>query len=214
MPQFTPSLATRLTLVLLSGLLTYPAIKLDTFLTPDNYPPIFSWWMILHGLSFGALVMAPFATAGSYRGLRIAALIAASINRAALINSVHLWPSYYLAIEFASLDDFAILTERVQFMLAGTIGAILVALATRFIAPLRIRAAFWYFTVLAGLVGGTIFSFTIEICFWDKCNAWWQVFAYTAGWIIWQGLVLLAMHSGAQRNSASWSGIESAESTR
>jgi hypothetical protein len=200
MPQFTPSLATRLTLVVLSGLLTYPAIKLDTILTPDNYPPILSWWLILHGMSFGALVMAPFASAQSYRGLRIAALIAASIA------------SYYLAIEFASLDDFAILTERVQFMLAGTTGAILVALATRFIAPLRIRAAYWYFTVLAGLLGGFIFSFTIEICFWDKCNAGWQVLPYASGWIVWQGLVLLAMHFGAQRDSSIRSGIEGTES--
>jgi hypothetical protein len=202
MPQFTPSLATRLALVVLSGLLTYPAIKLDSILTPDNYPPIFSWWMILHGLSFGALVMVPFVSARSYRGLRIAALIATSIT------------SYYLAIEFSSLDDFAILTERVQFIIAGTTGAILVALATRFIAPLRIRTAYWYFIVLAGLVGGIIFSFTIEICFWEKCNAWWQVLPYTAGWIIWQGLVLLAMHFGTQRDSASRSGIEIAESTR
>ena len=195
MPQFNPSLTTRLLLVVLSGLLTYPAIKLDTFLTPDRYPPILSWWMLLHGVVFGALVMAPFVSASNYRGLRIAALIVASAA------------SYYIAIEVASLDDFAILTERVQFMIAGLTGAFLTVAATRHIAPLKVRPAYWLWSAVAGLAGGAVFSFTIEVCFWDRCNAWWHVLPYASGWIAWQGLVCLAMVFGQQQDSAEPSGI-------
>ncbi len=189
MQHFNPGLAVRLILVLISGLMAYPAIKLDSFLTPDRYPPIFSWWLILHGVLFGALVMAPFVSTSRHQALRRVALILSSVL------------SYYIAITFASLDNFAILTEPAQYVLAGLTGAILVATATRFIAPLKIRTAFWVLVVTAGLVGGAAFSVTADVCFWDKCTAWWHVLPYSAGWIIWQALVFLAMYMGSKRDS-------------
>jgi hypothetical protein len=189
MLHFNSGLAARLILVTVSGLMAYPAIKLDSFLTPDRYPPVFSWWLILHGVLFGALVMAPFVSTERHRGLRRVALTLSSVF------------SYYLAITFASLDGFAILTEPAQYILAGVTGAVLVATATRFIAPLKIRTAFWILVVSAGLAGGALFSVTSSLCFWDKCADWWRVPPYSAGWIFWQVLVFLAMYMGSERDS-------------
>ena len=88
---FNLSLRPRLVLVALSGLLTYPAIVLDSALGPDWYPPILSWWLIFHGLLFGALVMAPFVLRNDHRVLRVAALMLASVM------------IYYTAIEVPEL---------------------------------------------------------------------------------------------------------------
>ncbi len=69
---FNLSLQWRLVLAAFSGLLTYPANLLDSALGPDWYPPILSWWLILHGLLFGALVMAPYVLRKDHRVLRAA----------------------------------------------------------------------------------------------------------------------------------------------
>ena len=47
------SLTARLLLAATSGALTLPAIRIDSALGPESYPPVFSWWIILHGLTFG-----------------------------------------------------------------------------------------------------------------------------------------------------------------
>ena len=62
MQVFNLALAPRLALAALSGILTLPSILIDSALGPDLYPPVFSWWIILHGIFFGSLVMAPFVS--------------------------------------------------------------------------------------------------------------------------------------------------------
>lgn len=185
---FKLSLAPRLALAALSGVLTYPAIRLDTFLGPESYPPLFSWWLILHGLVFGLLVMVPFVTGSHHRAVRILALAAASV----LI--------YDLAIRTPDLITIPTLGDTGNFIVAGVTGAALVATAVRFIAPLEVTPAYWGFSVVAGLIGGIVFSRTFEVCAWDKCADAWMILPYAAGWIVWQSLVCAAMFLGVRRN--------------
>ena len=58
-------------------------------------------------------------------------------------------------------------------------------------------------SALAGLVGGLLFSLTIDICAWDSCSAPWKILPFTSGWIVWQGLICAAMYLGLRRDDAS-----------
>jgi hypothetical protein len=191
MQLFNLSLAPRLALAALSGLLTYPANRLDTLLGPESYPPLFSWWLILHGLIFGLLVMAPFVTRNHRRGARILALAIASVF------------IYDLAIRIPDLIEIEMLGDTGDFIVAGISGAVLVATAVRFIAPLVVTPAYWGFSFLAGLVGGFVFSLAFEVCEWDQCAETWMILPYAAGWIVWQSLVCAAMFLGVRRKELS-----------
>ena len=186
MQFFNLSLAPRLGLAALSGLLTYPANRLDTLLGPESYPPLFSWWLVLHGLIFGLLVMVPFVTGDRRRGIRILALAVASIF------------IYDLAIRIPDLIAIGMLGDTGDFIVAGVSGAVLVATAVRFIAPLKVTPAYWGLSFLAGLIGGFVFSRTFEVCEWDKCADAWMILPYAAGWIAWQSLVCTAMFLGVR----------------
>ena len=191
MQFFKLALAPRLALAALSGILTYPANLLDTAMGPESYPPVFSWWLILHGLLFGLLVMAPFVTDHQYRRLRVMVLAVASIF------------IYDLAIRIPDLIAIEILGDTGDFMVAGVSGAVLVATAVRFVAPLTVTPAYWGFSFLAGLVGGLVFSQSFTVCDWDKCAEAWMILPYAAGWIVWQSLVCTAMFLGIRRGELS-----------
>ncbi len=191
MQFFNLPLVPRLALAALSGILTYPANQLDTAMGPESYPPIFSWWLILHGLLFGLLVMAPFVTSRQQRVTRVLVLAVASVF------------IYDLAIRAPDLVAIEILGDTGEFVVAGISGAVLVATAVRFVAPLTVTPAYWGFSFLAGLIGGFVFSQAFEICEWDKCAATWMILPYAAGWIVWQSLVCAAMFFGVRRTEVS-----------
>jgi len=191
MQLFNLPLAPRLALAALSGILTYPAIRLDTAVGPESYPPIFSWWLILHGLLFGLLVMAPFVTSRRHRGTRVLVLALASVF------------IYDLAIRIPDLIAIEILGDTGDFIVAGISGAVLVATAVRFIAPLTVTPAFWGLSFLAGLIGGFVFSQSFEVCKWDNCAEAWMILPYAAGWIVWQSLLCAAMYFGTRRTAMS-----------
>ena len=188
---FNLSLQWRLVLAAFSGLLTYPANLLDSALGPDWYPPILSWWLILHGLLFGALVMAPYVLRKDHRVLRVAALMLGSVM------------IYYTAIEVPGLVKIAFLGDTGPHMIAGVTGALLVAVSTRVIAPLSVTPGYWAMSLLAGMLGGFLFSLTFEICPWDACSPPWKILPFTSGWIVWQGLICAAMFLGLRRDDAS-----------
>ena len=187
MDFFKLSLKPRLALAVISGALTYPAERLDTLYLGDVPSPLFSWWLIFHGAIFGILVMAPFVDVRSLRSLRVIALIVASIF------------SYDAAMRVPGIRPSSIIFDPVSFMFAGLTGALLVATAIRFIAPLRAGPEYWAYTAAAGLSGGLIFYFTFDICDGGPCRSAWQIIPYASGWIIWQTLVLLAMYEGQKR---------------
>ena len=191
MPFFNLPLGLRLALAAFSGILTYPANRLDTLMGPECYPPVFSWWLILHGLLFGFLVMAPFVTSNRHRRIRVLMLAVASVF------------IYDLAIRIPDLIAIEILGDTGDFIVAGISGAVLVATAVRFIAPLRVTPAYWGFSFLAGLIGGLVFSQAFEVCEWDKCARAWMILPYAAGWIAWQSLVCAAMFLGVRRQESS-----------
>lgn len=184
---FNLPLKQRLALAALSGALTFPANRLDTLLGPGTYPPLFSWWLILHAVCFGLLVMAPFVTAHRHKGIRVLALTVASIF------------SYDAAMRIPDIVPSNLITDTGDFMLAGLTGALLVATAVRFIAPLRVTPGYWAYTAALGLAGGLVFSLTFELCDWDRCRTAWLTLPYASGWIVWQSLVCTAMFLGARR---------------
>ena len=181
------SLPPRLGLAVLSGILTFPAILVDSALGPTTYPPVFSWWIILHGLLFGFLVMAPFVTSRHRRRLRAVILALASV----LI--------YDAAIRIPDLVALEFLGELGDFIVAGVSGAVLVATAVRYIAPLAVAPAYWVYCIIAGLAGGAIFAYTFGACDWDQCSPSWRVVPYAFGWVAWQALVCAAMYTGRNR---------------
>jgi hypothetical protein len=184
---FNLPLMPRLALAAMSGALTFPSNRLDTALGPETYPPLFSWWLVLHAVFFGLLVMAPFVTAPRHKVLRVFALTVASIF------------SYDAAMRIPDIVPSNLITDTGDFMLAGLTGALLVATAVRFIAPLRVTPAYWTYTSAAGLTGGLIFSQAFKLCDWDQCRMAWLIMPYASGWIAWQSLVCAAMFLGARQ---------------
>lgn len=184
---FNLPLTSRLALASISGALTFPANRLDTMLGPSSYPPLFSWWLILHAVFFGLLVMAPFVAARRHRGFRILALTAASVL------------SYDAAMRIPDIVPSNLITDTGDFMFAGFSGAMLVATAVRFIAPLRVAPAYWSYTAAAGLAGGLVFARAFELCDWDRCHTAWLILPYASGWIVWQSLVCAAMFLGLRQ---------------
>jgi hypothetical protein len=184
---FNLPLMPRLALAAISGALTFPANRLDTVLGPGTYPPLFSWWLILHAVFFGLLVMAPFVSALRHRGLRILALTIASVF------------SYDAAMRIPDIVPSNLITDTGDFMMAGLTGALLVATAVRFIAPLRVVPAYWAYTTVAGLAGGFLFAQVFEFCDWDRCRTAWLIVPYASAWIAWQSLVCAAMFLGLRQ---------------
>ena len=185
------SLAPRLALAALSGALTFPAIRLDSALGAETYVLSLPWWIILHGLVFGLLVMAPFITSDRHRPLRVIVLAVASI----LI--------YDSAIKIPDLIELNLPGDLGDFLVAGISGALLVATAVRFVAPLPAGLAYWCLAFLAGAIGGFIFAMTFNACDWDRCDSTGWLAVYTSGWIAWQGLVCAALFIGSRQGSES-----------
>ena len=187
MGSFDLPLTPRLALAAISGALSFPAIRIDSALGPGTYPPIFSWWLILHAVVFGLLVMVPFIAARPYRRLRSLALVVASVF------------SYDAAIRIPDIVPSNLISDTGDFMLAGLAGALLVAMAVRFIAPLRVAPAYWAYVAVGGLVGGLVFSHTFELCDWDRCRTAWLILPYASGWAARQSLVCGAMFLGLRQ---------------
>lgn len=190
MSFFNLGLPQRIALAVVSAAVTLPAIKLDTALGPDTYVFVLSWWEIIHGVAFGALVMAPFIATSSQRAARFLALMIASV----LI--------YRIAIEAPDIIlGGTQLRDFWAFTIAGTTGSVLVAITTKFLAPIQVARNYWLFTAVAGAVGGVVFSYTIEFCDWDTCASVLNVGVYISGWFVWQALVCAAMYLGRRKDN-------------
>lgn len=201
MNYFNLDLPQRLALVVVSGLLAYPAMVVDESLNSLFKPPLIDWWVILPGAAFGLLVLAPFLSGRDRRGLRIAGLMIAGIA------------GYELAINVPDWLPFGDRGESTNFAIAGLTGALLAALAVRWIASLTPRGAFWPMVVAAGIVGGFAFEPLFNLCMVADCDSVWLVLAHSSAWIIWQGLVFLALHYGRRPASVpaeSASGVSTA----
>lgn len=183
------SLLPRLALAALSGLLTYPASLLGDALDRFGPAPVLEWWIILHGILFGALVMTPYISSDKRIALRATAMIIASVL------------AYYAAIKLPELLVIPFDEDAIAFIESGVIGAGLVALATRFIAPLSTLARYWGLTLLAGVIGGAIFSQTFDDCVLDSCDSLIKILWYSFGWIAWQMLVCAAIWVGIRHDS-------------
>jgi len=185
---FGLSLPSRLALAALSGALSQPTILLGEVLDRIAAPPILEWWVILHGVLFGALVMTPFILSQSQVAVRTTAMIIASVL------------AYLAAIELPDIIGLPFGGEVGAFSQAGVIGAVLVAIAVRIIAPLKIHTRYWGLTLLAGAIGGAIFSQTFGVCVLDSCESLAEFVAHSFGWVAWQMLVCAALWLGVRHD--------------
>ena len=193
MSYFNLSLTWRLVLATVSGLAAVPAIWLAKVLAehlPLPGQPIGSWgphspssyWeYILIGSIFGALVMVPFITAVQGKLYKAAGLIISSI----LI--------YAFAVElvYEQYSHFYLAEFLVEFAVSGTLGALLVTLATVVIAPIRASRLLWFYSAAAGLIGGLVFFGAVQ-------TAAWELDIGFLGYLSWQLLVFGAMYVGSQ----------------
>jgi hypothetical protein len=154
----------RALLALLSGLSVRPLMELGD--SPYN--------LLITGGVFGALVLVPFLVATRARLARALALVIG----AALVH----WGAVTLAVYLAGH------VPRVAvYALPGLVGALLCALLTVLVAPLRAAWRGVGLASMAGLVGGVAFGVTPDSDFW----VW-------GDYILWQMLVLLGLHLGTR----------------
>ena len=194
MSYFNLSLTWRLVLATVSGLAAVPAFWLANVLAehlPLPGQPIWSWGLplpslyweyILIGSIFGALVMVPFITAVQGKLYKAAGLIISSI----LI--------YAFAVElvYEQYSPFYRAKFLVEFAVSGTLGALLVTLATVVIAPIRASRLLWFYSAAAGLIGGLVFFGALQ------AEGLWELDISFLGYLSWQLLVFGAMYVGSQ----------------
>ena len=106
---------------------------------------------------------------------------------------------YDVAIRIPDLVVVKPMGETGHFLVAGISGAVLVAVAVRYIAPLVVTPAYWGYCIFAGGFGGFIFAHTFAACDWDRCSPAWNLVPYVSGWIAWQVLVCGGMYLGRKR---------------
>jgi len=151
-------------------------VQLTPFLEAlDGVPYAGTAFHLAVGAIFGALVMAPYASA-PHRTLRGIALAAAS---AAI---------YYFTIRFV-VGGPAGLSALATFVVAGACAALLCGAAVAVIAPLAFNLRLAALLVVAGAVGGAVFESRISF---DP--------ALLLGHAAWQLLVCVALSFG-QRNA-------------
>ena len=193
MSYFNLSLTWRLVLATVSGLAAYPATRLAKVLAehlPLPGQPIGSlgpprsssyWEYILIGSIFGALVMVPFITAVQGKLYKAAGLIISSI----LI--------YAFAVELAyeQYSHFYRAELLIELAVSGTLGALLVTLATVVIAPIRASRLLWFYSAAAGLIGGLVFFGALQ------AEGLWEL-SFWLGYLSWQLLVFGALYVGSK----------------
>lgn len=133
----------------ISGLLSYLSVALPHFLTTwlDLSDDAF---FLFPGLFFGLFVLLPLVKPTNHRVLRWAGL---------LIFSVGAWYAA-VAVGFQVLplvDQLAVLSCA----LSGSIGALLLAAASRYLVPLRLDASSFLTALLVGFIGGSIIGMAI-----------------------------------------------------
>jgi len=166
----------RILLTVSSGALIWPIGYLLERLDPavTNSPALH--YSLIGGV-FGALVLAPFVTTHSYRAVRMLGLVVASIS------------IYSLAVSCATNQYGPLeLSYETSVLASGLLGALLVGIATKLIAPLRISSKCWLYLSLAGLIGGFLFSHA-----YDTNKNIVMALVYLG----WQLPVFLALYSGS-----------------
>lgn len=194
MSYFNLSLTWRLVLAMAAaGLSVFPALMLADILA-DHLPlpgqptgrwgppgPSSYWEYVLIGSIFGALVMVPFITAAHGKLYRAAGLLVSSI----LI--------YALAVElvYKEYSPFDLPKLLVELAVSGTLGALLVTLATVVIAPIRASRLLWFYAAGAGLIGGCVFFGGLQVEAWTEG-------VFLLGYPAWQLLVFGALYVGSK----------------
>ena len=125
--------------------------------------------------------MVPFITAVQGKLYKAAGLIISSI----LI--------YAFAVElvYEQYSPFFRAELLLELAVSGTLGALLVTLATVVIAPIRASRLLWFYSAAAGLIGGLVFFGAVQ-------TAAWELDIGFLGYLSWQLLVFGAMYVGSQ----------------
>lgn len=171
------SLRKRMLLAAVSGLASWPIMYFLDRADPAGLSQ--GWWVGYYfstGAAFGALVLAPFATGDRYWTLRVGSLVLGSILIWTLVGE--------LAVEqYGPLG----LSQNASVVVSGVLGALLVGVLLKLLAPLRTATGFCLFVAVAGLFGGLLFSLAWE----SRHEA-----VVTSGHIAWQVAVCIALYFG------------------
>ena len=125
--------------------------------------------------------MVPFITAVQGKLYKAAGLIISSI----LI--------YAFAVELAyeQYSHFYRAELLIELAVSGTLGALLVTLATVVIAPIRASRLLWFYSAAAGLIGGLVFFGALQ------AEGLWEL-SFWLGYLSWQLLVFGALYVGSK----------------
>ena len=125
--------------------------------------------------------MVPFITAAQGKLYKAAGLIISSI----LI--------YAFAVElvYEEYSHLYLAEFLVEFAVSGTLGALLVTLATVVIAPIRASRLLWFYSAAAGLIGGLVFFGALQ------AEGLWEL-SFWLGYLSWQLLVFGALYVGSK----------------
>lgn len=163
-PKLSPSI--RILLVVLSG----ASVWAVGYLLGDLLGTVS---IGLVGGIFGFLVLVPFIDSKTWWYGRVAGLVVGSI----LI--------YAFVVQLA-IASYGSLDSDIAVILSGVIGALLVGLLTKLLAPLRVSVKFWLYALLAGVFGGVCFSLLYES----------SEVLVAAGYLAWQLPVFIALYLG------------------
>jgi len=165
----------RAVLALLSGLSAGPLLHLEEMFGVDPLGPV---GYALTGGIFGFLVLGPFTVDYAWWYGRVLGLVIGSIAIYALV--VELAVAGYGPLELQS---------STAVIVSGIAGALLVGGLTKILAPLRTSPRYWLALLVAGVLGGFVFSLLFESQ---------SAFVVSLGYVSWQVPVFLAQSWGSK----------------
>jgi len=171
MKYYNASLNTRLILAFISGAMVFPISFLEN-INPVLFLDV-SLSDVFIGAIFAILVMAPFQKRKNW--LKSVLMIIASI--AIYTFMVHLAVTKYAMFSLNINYDMGVI-------ISGGFGALLTGVAVQLFAPIKLKSIGYLILIIFGLLAGYVFSHTI-----DSQSS----LINSIGFIIWQGLVCLAM---------------------
>jgi len=170
------NLTSKIILAVISALMVLPLPWIEN----HNPQLIFDVTLIdvLLGTSFGMLVMVPYLK--KFNVLKVILMVLSSIS--IYVFMVHLAISEYAVF---NLDLNLNLKMDDGIVLSGGIGALLVGLAIKFIAPVQLKIISYPLLFLVGLIAGYVFSIAIDSQ---------AIIINSLGYMIWQVSVCVIIH--------------------
>ena len=163
-----------------------PAVPVIILFGLQRIDDFFSGYYLFYGVSFGAFVLAPYASRDSHTTKRVIALTITPVLLLALLVQGLLRGWVWMDLVYLS------------FVIYFAVLAITLGTAVKFAAPLRTNFRYWLFVFLSGSITGICFGFWLVRmfdCMFSSCpaeNDWLFVIAL----VFWHESFCAAIHFG------------------